>query len=798
MTINEDNSIHTLYIEDNEQLRDLLATVLPQECNRVRIETLPTAQDALTELANSQPDCIVSDYEMPGMDGIEFLCAVRELYPDLPFILYTGKGNEEVASEAISAGVTDYLQKQSNPEHYELLAARIEAAVEKYRTEQELAHKDDLFSKVQQLASIGAWEWNPQDETGYYSDGIYDIYEVDHHSDPSPDTRINEFYHPDDRDTVQQAFTEAIETGQTYDIEVRLMIDDTTKWVRTRGEPEFEDGECVHVREIIQDITSQRTREQKLSRAAQRMQHLVTADTKEEAAQIATSTAADIFDAPLSGVHLTGKAERVMEPVAVADPVSDVFERSLQYHRDAPEGSRDSVIWSVYDTDEPIYIDDVSESDRVTEPTPAQSVVMYPISGHGVFVISDQQPRVFDAVDKRLAEIISASLAEAFNRINVQQQRQQRATRIEELHNIQFALDEAESIQQVADIVVTRAHQVLDFPLAAVRKYNESVGGLVPVMMNQSANQVFDDRPVFCPGDGSFNWEVYETGQRRIIDDISGFSRAVDQETPLESLMIFPLGDFGTLAVGATDAAVFNETDVRLGQLLAETTEATIAQLQQQQQVQQQRDQLQNKANRLEDLTTTMSHDLRNRLQAINTRIQLAQRTDDSKHLTAAADAVDRAERLLDDLVTIARNEQQQHTLETISVETVATEAWETVSTSEASLVLETNSQIRADRRQLHQLFENVFDNAVTHNSEPITVRVGETNDGLFIEDNGTGLPAGDYDRIFEAGYSKGEVGTGLGLQITKRIAKTHDWTIRPTESDEGGARFEITDIDFP
>jgi len=54
-------------------------------------------------LANQGVDCIVSDYDMPRTNGIEFLEAVRDQHPELPFILYTGKGSEEVAGEAISA-----------------------------------------------------------------------------------------------------------------------------------------------------------------------------------------------------------------------------------------------------------------------------------------------------------------------------------------------------------------------------------------------------------------------------------------------------------------------------------------------------------------------------------------------------------------------------------------------------------------------------------------------------------------------------------------------------------------------
>jgi PAS domain S-box-containing protein len=70
---------------------------------------------------------------MPNQNGIEFLRSVREIYPDLPFILFTGKGSEEVASEAISAGVSDYLQKESGTDQYTVLANRIANLVSQYR-----------------------------------------------------------------------------------------------------------------------------------------------------------------------------------------------------------------------------------------------------------------------------------------------------------------------------------------------------------------------------------------------------------------------------------------------------------------------------------------------------------------------------------------------------------------------------------------------------------------------------------------------------------------------------------------
>jgi DNA-binding NtrC family response regulator len=82
----------------------MAAEVLARESDDLTVTMATNVSDALEHLATVDVDCIVSDYDMPGQNGIGFLEAVRERHPTLPFILFTGKGSEEVASEAISAG----------------------------------------------------------------------------------------------------------------------------------------------------------------------------------------------------------------------------------------------------------------------------------------------------------------------------------------------------------------------------------------------------------------------------------------------------------------------------------------------------------------------------------------------------------------------------------------------------------------------------------------------------------------------------------------------------------------------
>ena len=155
---NTANSIRVLLVDDEESQMELTKLNLEFADPAFKITIKLKPLEAL-ELITIQPfDCIVSDYQMQGMNGIQFCAEVRKT-STIPFIIYTGRGSEEVASDAFAAGVDDYVRKESELSHYKVLAKRIRHAVEKRRAEEALfrtkALGEEEISKMRDLRRSG-------------------------------------------------------------------------------------------------------------------------------------------------------------------------------------------------------------------------------------------------------------------------------------------------------------------------------------------------------------------------------------------------------------------------------------------------------------------------------------------------------------------------------------------------------------------------------------------------------------------------------------------------------------------
>ncbi|WP_254524544.1 sensor histidine kinase [Natrinema caseinilyticum] len=206
---------------------------------------------------------------------------------------------------------------------------------------------------------------------------------------------------------------------------------------------------------------------------------------------------------------------------------------------------------------------------------------------------------------------------------------------------------------------------------------------------------------------------------------------------------------------------------------------------------------LQGKNETLEEFISVVSHDLRNPLNVATANLELAREVSDSDRLDEVADALDRMGLLIEDLLVLARKGHAIGVTEPINVGEVARECWSHVETAPATLSVDADRTVRADRSRLSQVFENLFRNAVEHGGQDVTITVGTVTDGFYVEDDGRGIRAAQRDRIFDGTYSTSRDGTGLGLQIVETIVTAHGWEIDLADPSDGGTRFVITDVLF-
>ena len=229
------------------------------------------------------------------------------------------------------------------------------------------------------------------------------------------------------------------------------------------------------------------------------------------------------------------------------------------------------------------------------------------------------------------------------------------------------------------------------------------------------------------------------------------------------------------------------------------------------------RRQLEAQNDRLEQFSGMVSHDLRNPLNVAQGHSDIihelleAVKTDDgyeplsdetldtvSTSTKTLSNTLDRMERLIDDLLVLARQGQAIDSREVVSLAAIVNNCWEMVDHKNAALVVDDDLTFAVDPDRLQQLFENLFRNAIEHGDGDVTIRIGKLDgEGFYVEDDGPGIPEEKREVVFDSGFTTNRDGTGFGLAIVKEIVEAHGWTVAVTDSDEGGARFEVTSIEI-
>ncbi|WP_302080780.1 histidine kinase N-terminal 7TM domain-containing protein [Salinibaculum rarum] len=384
--------------------------------------------------------------------------------------------------------------------------------------------------------------------------------------------------------------------------------------------------------------------------------------------------------------------------------------------------------------------------------------------------------------------------------ITTRKERQRRRARLQGATRELIDVDDREQIAAVAVDTITEVMQV---PVCGLFLANDDASRLDGIEVSEAYHELFDAEPNFDRDtttlEGRLVWEAFDNGEPVRIPETHD-SAKIEGEPTVRGLAVYPLSEHGVVMLASDEVGAFDDATPALLEIWFSVITGALDQAEGTRILRDNKQQLERQNERLEEFTSVVSHDLRSPINTVNGYVELLQDDYDDPRITGIHNAVERMETLVNDLLTLARQGKTVDTTTTIDLDTTAQRAWDSTPTPDASIDIEsTIGHVAADGSRLREALENLFRNAIENTDGELRIRIGTLSDGegFFVEDNGPGIPPDQRDRVFEHGYTTGEAGTGLGLAIVKRIIEAHGWEIRVTEGRDGGARFEVTGVDF-
>ncbi|MEF8881899.1 MAG: PAS domain-containing protein [Halapricum sp.] len=859
--------IRVLYVNDDSAFSDLVRTKLPRINGSLDVTVVADAETAMDYLGTATVDCVVASYSLPDGTGIDFLEDVQARYDDLPTVLFTGRGSEEVASQAMRVDISDYIPIRSNQESFELLARRIQTLVDAVRKQAVADRMKDRYQRTLERTTDAVYALDNEWRIEYMNE------KMGTRADRDPESVVGntlwEEFPSIEGTELEDRYRTAMKSGEPVSFE-QYVDEPFEYWVQIRAFPD-EDGLTVFSREI----SSERDRDPRqlaeeydallassgdaifildvdrsgpdvdfrfarLSPGYETQTGLTTEEVRNKTPrdvfgdERGSELAANYRDCLERGEPVSYQEElpvaddarfweTSLAPVAVDDTVTRIVgiarnvtervqrEQELQRTNQrleslieaAPhtileiDSKGDVLLWNqgaeemfgwdraeVVGEFNPIVPDDKQSEfadlrQRVLDGTQIRGKEIQRESKQGkkLDLLLSAAP-IMDPDGKK--EHILAVLEDITEQKRLEEQ-------LRSLQETAQQLSRARASEAIAEIGIDAAADVLGFEIAGVWEAADQRDALVPIASTTAARELFGEAPTFMPGN-SLAWDAFESGELRVYDNVQTLEQSHNPETEIKSEIQVPLGEYGLISAGSTSSKVFSDTDVDLFRILGATLEAAFARASREQKLERQNE-------RLDQFASVVAHDLRNPLTVAIGFLEVAAETGDPEHFEKIESAHDRIERLIEDLLALARGNTTVEDAEQIDLKRVAREAWGYVDTHEATInVSETVPVVTGDVNRLTQLFENLFRNAVEHGGNDVSISVGTLDDetGFYVADDGEGIPVENRETVFEHGVTSSQGGTGFGLSIVDDIARAHGWTVSVTDSIDGGARFEF------
>ena len=267
----EETPIHILYVDNEAGLLKVVKSILEMQ-GSFHVETASSVEEAMKKMEDKTFDVIVSDYIMPGKDGLEFLKELRESGNNIPFIIFTGKGREIVAIKALNLGADQYINKIGKTEAvYSELAHSIRTVVKGKKAEEEVVR----LSIAVKMSTDGIMITDLNGKLLDANEATLKRYGADDKNDLIGKSAID-FVVPEDREKVLAGVKETFEKGYCKRIECHVVIKDGSKIPVEMSLTiiKSQDGKPIGFVSITRDITERKIMENALQESEKRFREL--------------------------------------------------------------------------------------------------------------------------------------------------------------------------------------------------------------------------------------------------------------------------------------------------------------------------------------------------------------------------------------------------------------------------------------------------------------------------------------------------------------------------------------------
>lgn len=523
------------------------------------VQTAPTADDALSIFHEQPVDCIVSAYDLNGKTGVELLRMIRDDTTTLPIILCTASGTEAVASEAISAGVTDYIAITSSfGDLVDDILKRLTRAVRTSRrtiTQRDRARQfDSIFHDTQ----TATWVLDPDGSLRRVNQTAREMIE------PDTETVVGETFwtlpwwtQSDETQAAIQQIVKRVITGEvSHSTITRELEDGASQTLELSVRPVRDETEQI-VSIVVEgvDITERVTLERELRESEEL--HRITLNNMTDTVLITDDNGEFTYVCPNVHFIFGYTADEIHDLQTIAGLLGDdLFDRN--------ELAADGVLKNI----------ECTATDK---------------AGHEHTLL----------VNVREVSIQDGTLLYSCRDIT---KRKQREEALAALHKTTRELQYAETNQEISRLIANDAATVLNLDASAVYLFEADENALEPVAASTGMKRLNGPLPTLHTDNTSITGHSFVEGEARFFDDVHDSERLENLATDIRSGAYIPLGEHGVFIAASETVGQFDGVLRELTDLLAATTEAALDRVNRESRLRKQDRELQQRNNQLTKL----------------------------------------------------------------------------------------------------------------------------------------------------------------------------------------------------